>query len=64
MDPERLERLRQGVAAATPLKMASKAEDIAGPTVFLASPASAHITGETLLVDAGTHLSYAPLTAR
>lgn len=64
MDPERLERLRQGVAASTPLKMASKAEDIAGPTVFLASPAAAHITGETLLVDAGTHLSYAPLTAR
>ncbi|MDP9103036.1 MAG: SDR family oxidoreductase [Pseudomonadota bacterium] len=64
MDAERLERMRQGVAAATPLKVASKAEDIAGPTVFLASPAAAHITGETLLVDAGMHLGYAPTVAR
>lgn len=64
MDAERLERLRQGVIATTPLKMASKAEDIAGPTVFLASPASAHITGETLLVDAGTHLGFASLSMR
>jgi 3-oxoacyl-[acyl-carrier protein] reductase len=64
MDPDRLERMRQGVAAATPLKVASKAEDIAGPTVFLASPAAAHITGETLLVDAGMHLGYAPTVAR
>ena len=64
MDPERLERMRQGVAASVPLKLASKAEDIAGPTVFLASPASAHITGETLLVDAGMHLGYAPTVAR
>ena len=64
MDPERLERLRQGVIASTTLKMASKAEDIAGPTVFLASPAAAHITGETLLVDAGTHLGFASLSMR
>ncbi|MEL7454337.1 MAG: oxidoreductase, partial [Pseudomonadota bacterium] len=26
--------------------------------------ASRHITGETLLVDAGMHLGYAPLAAR
>jgi NAD(P)-dependent dehydrogenase (short-subunit alcohol dehydrogenase family) len=64
MEPERLERLRQGVANSVPLKLASKAEDIAGPTVFLASPMSAHITGETLLVDAGMHLGYAPLGMR
>jgi NAD(P)-dependent dehydrogenase (short-subunit alcohol dehydrogenase family) len=64
MDPERLERMRQGVAASMPLKVASKAEDVAGPAVFLASPASGHITGETLLIDAGLHLGYAPLTAR
>jgi 3-oxoacyl-[acyl-carrier protein] reductase len=59
-----IERMRAGVAAATPLQAASTAEDIAGATVFLASPASRHVTGETLLVDAGTHLGYAPLVAR
>lgn len=64
LNSDQLERMRQGVAAAVPLKMASKAEDIAGPTVFLASPAAGHITGETLLVDAGMHLGYAPLGAR
>jgi 3-oxoacyl-[acyl-carrier protein] reductase len=57
-------RIRAGVAASTPLKVASTAEDIAASAVFLASPASRHITGETLLVDAGTHLGFAPLVAR
>jgi NAD(P)-dependent dehydrogenase (short-subunit alcohol dehydrogenase family) len=64
MVPEALERLRAGVAAATPLKVASTAEDIAGAALFLASPTARHITGETLLVDAGTHLGFAPLTRR
>ncbi|HWE99922.1 MAG TPA: SDR family NAD(P)-dependent oxidoreductase [Caulobacteraceae bacterium] len=61
---DRLEQMRQGVAARTPLKAASTAEDIAGAAVFLASPAARHITGETLLVDAGMHLGYAPLGMR
>ncbi|MDQ2859521.1 MAG: glucose 1-dehydrogenase [Pseudomonadota bacterium] len=64
MSPEQLERTRQGVVGVTPLKAASKAEDIAGAAVFLASPAARHITGETLLVDAGLHLGYAPLSMR
>jgi NAD(P)-dependent dehydrogenase (short-subunit alcohol dehydrogenase family) len=64
MDEAALARMREGVAAGTPLKVASSAEDIAASTVFLASPASRHITGETLLVDAGTHLGFAPLVAR
>jgi len=64
LQPEALERLRAGVAASTPLKVASKAEDIAGPMVFLASPSARHITGETLLVDAGTHLGFAALSMR
>lgn len=64
MNDASLEGLRRGVAASTPLKAASTAEDIAGAAVFLASPAARHITGETLLVDAGTHLGYAPLAAR
>lgn len=59
-----VDRMRAGTAAATPLKAASTAEDIAVSAVFLASPHSRHVTGETLLVDAGTHLGYAPLAAR
>jgi NAD(P)-dependent dehydrogenase (short-subunit alcohol dehydrogenase family) len=64
MPAEALERMRAGVAASMPLKAASTAEDIAGAAVFLASPASRHITGETLMVDAGLHLGYAPLGMR
>lgn len=50
-------RVRAGAAAGTPLKVASTAEDIAASAVFLASPGSRHVTGETLLVDAGSHLN-------
>lgn len=64
MPPERLDAVRRGAAAATALKAASTAEDIAGAAVFLASPAARHITGETLMVDAGLHLGYAPLGMR
>lgn len=64
MAPEQLERMKQAVIASTPLKAASTAEDIAGAAVFLASPAARHITGETLIVDAGTHLGFAPLAMR
>jgi len=64
MSPEQLERTRQGVAATMPLKAASTARDIAGAAVFLASPGARHITGETLMVDAGMHLGYAPLGMR
>lgn len=64
MPEERVARLREGSAASTPLKVASTAEDVAAATVFLASPASRHVTGETLLADAGSHLGYAPLGMR
>ena len=58
------EKLRAGAAANTPLKAASSAEDVAASTLFLGSPLSRHVTGETLLVDAGTHLGYAGLMAK
>jgi 3-oxoacyl-[acyl-carrier protein] reductase len=64
MPEERVARIREGTAASVPLKAASTAEDIAGAAVFLASPASRHVTGETLLVDAGMHLGYAPMGMR
>lgn len=59
-----VERIRANAAANTPLQAASTPEDIAAAAVFLASPASRHVTGETLLVDAGAHLGFAPLVAR
>ena len=58
------QRLRDGAAANTPLKAASTAEDVADATLFLGSPLSRHVTGETLLVDAGTHLGFAGLMAK
>jgi len=64
MAADTVDRMRQGVINSTPLKAASNAEDIAGAAVFLASPASRHVTGETLLVDAGTHLGFASLSMR
>ncbi len=57
-------RLREQAAAGTPLKAASTPEDIADATLFLGSPLSRHVTGETLLVDAGTHLGFASLGLR
>jgi len=58
------DRVRANAAAGTPLKVASSPDDIAASTVFLGSRASRHVTGETLLVDAGSHLGYAATVAR
>lgn len=57
-------RIRNNVASTVPLRAASTAEDVADAAVFFASPMSRHVTGETLIVDAGLHLGYAPLAAR
>lgn len=54
----------ENVAKTTPLKVASQPEDIAESILFFAGSGSRHITGETLIVDAGMHLGYAPLKAR
>jgi NAD(P)-dependent dehydrogenase (short-subunit alcohol dehydrogenase family) len=64
MSEDRVARLREGSAASTPLKVASTAEDVAAAAAFLASRQSRHVTGETLLVDAGSHLGFAPLGMR
>ncbi|MFC3077254.1 SDR family NAD(P)-dependent oxidoreductase [Phenylobacterium terrae] len=61
---ERVQQMRERSAAATPLKVASTAEDVAASAVFFASPYSRHVTGETLLIDAGSHLNYAPMSMR
>jgi len=49
-------KIRAGVAARVPLRAASSADDIAGSIVFLCGADSRHVTGETLLADAGLHL--------
>ncbi len=58
------DKLRAGVEASTPLQAASGPDDIAATALTLASPLSRHVTGETLLVDAGTHLGFATLSMR
>lgn len=64
MDAESYARLEAGVAKSVPLDVASGPDDIADSAVFFLTDASRHVTGETLLVDAGMHLGYAPLAAR
>ncbi len=53
---ENTAKIRAAVAARVPLRVASSAEDIAASVVFLCGADSRHVTGETLLVDAGLHL--------
>jgi NAD(P)-dependent dehydrogenase (short-subunit alcohol dehydrogenase family) len=48
-DPEFAQRL----AAKTMLGRLGQAEEIAGPLLFLASPASGFVTGASLAVDGG-----------
>lgn len=57
-------RIRDNVAKTTPLQAASSPEDVADAGLFLISQAARHVTGETLMVDAGMHLGFAPLAAR
>ena len=57
---EAAQRIRENVANNTPLKVAGKPEDIADAALFLISGAARHITGETLMVDAGLHLGFLP----
>lgn len=64
MDGDAYASLEDAVAKSVPLNAASGPDDIADSALFFLSDAARHVTGETLLVDAGMHLGYAPLTAR
>ena len=64
MGADKYERMEASVRASTPLQAASGPDDIADAAMFFLTDASRHVTGETLLTDAGTHLGYAPLKAR
>lgn len=52
-DPERLTRAEQS----TPLRRVGEPVDIAGVAVFLASRASAYVTGQVLVADGGETIS-------
>ena len=47
------EGTRRAIAEATPLKRWGSPDDVAGAAVFLASPAAAFLTGQTILVGGG-----------
>ena len=64
MPKEIVDRMREATLRNTPLQAASTAEDIADAGLFFLSDAARHITGETLLVDAGLHLGFASLSQR
>jgi enoyl-[acyl-carrier-protein] reductase (NADH) len=64
MAPDTVDRIREGTKRMTPLHAASTAEDIADAGLFFLSDAARHVTGETLLVDAGLHLGFASMSQR
>jgi len=61
---EKAATIRENTIKAAPLKAASTAEDVADSALFFLSEQSRHITGETLMIDAGKHLGFSPLTPR
>ncbi|MEO1687991.1 MAG: SDR family oxidoreductase [Pseudomonadota bacterium] len=64
MDEDAYAAVVRRVEASTPLAVASGPDDIADAAVFLVTDASRHVTGETLLVDAGAHLGFGALKVR
>lgn len=57
--PEQIDALRDGARQRSPLKIAGTPEHIAGAIVWLVEGADI-VTGETILVDAGSHLAQGP----
>jgi NAD(P)-dependent dehydrogenase (short-subunit alcohol dehydrogenase family) len=48
--------IAQPAIARTPLRRLAQPDDIAGAAVFLASPAGAFVTGQTIVIDGGVTL--------
>ena len=47
------DEIRTAMEDATPLQCIGEAEDVAAAVIYLASPASAYVTGKVLEVDGG-----------
>ena len=56
MTAELDQKMKDGVIASAPIGRLGSAEDIANAVVFLASPESGYITGQTITVDGGLSL--------
>ncbi len=57
MTRELAEEQRQALASQIPLGRLGSAEEVAAAVVFLASPAAAYITGETIHVNGGMYMA-------
>lgn len=64
MDADSFAKMVETQERITPLQRAGMPEDIADSVVFFCAEGAQHITGETLITDAGMHLNMAPLKAR
>ena len=60
MTAEQYARVEEGVKSRVALAAASGPDDIADTAVLFCTDATRHVTGETLLVDAGMHLGPPP----
>ncbi len=61
---ETFDKIVKRMQDTTPLKKAGTPESVAEAICFFASDASGFVTGETMLVDAGSHLDLTGLTQR
>jgi 3-oxoacyl-[acyl-carrier protein] reductase len=57
MTRELSEEQREALLTGIPLGKLGQPEDIANAVAFLASPAAAYITGETIHVNGGMHMA-------
>ncbi len=52
---DRLEKAKEAIAAGQSLRRNLETEDLVGTVLFLASDASKFVSGQTIMVDGGTH---------
>ena len=62
--PETYARIIEHTKQSTPLHRAGTPEDVADAAIFFCTEGALHITGETLLSDAGHHLALVGVTRR